>query len=200
MIFEKIRNYEAAMGKHSSSPSSAPTDLELEHLPVDRTPREQTSPPGETTVVAGNEASGADSDADSVDMEEGRDPVRAAACPEPIAHLCGTLPRNRTLEEFCMPPVRVHGRNAEGRYWKEFAEQTRSVMEDTALTDSVSLAMDDSWNIAAGDAAAAAGHQKRFFRCVDNFQIEVDEASLVVPTAHTFDKLLTEGIGALPQD
>ena len=50
-------------------------------------------------------------------------PARASATFSPLSTRCGELPSDCSIDQFHTPPAKIHKRNAELNYWKDFADQ-----------------------------------------------------------------------------
>ena len=124
--------------------------------------------------------------------------LRAPGRPEPLATHCGALPAGFTIADFHAPPSKVHARNVEGLYWKDFASQVREAFPHTSPASTVT-GPDETWNIPGSDARSAAERQLTFFKCVDKLQL--DPAGLLPtrqPAKDQFDRSLDNAIKRLP--
>ena len=85
-----------------------------------------------------------------------------------VAQHCGELLESQRVEEFHYPLAKVHARNAEGRYWKEFESQVSQVFPSLVGEQPESVS-EDSWGISCDAALGAAERQSLFFKSVDGF-------------------------------
>ena len=130
MVSEKIRNYDGVQCRHVTEGERAPNDLSL-------LPEFQAAAPvlvnetGENSASDDSEAVSSNSGDASSDPEIktllDSTPIlpRAEGRADALAKYCGSLPEGSSLEDFHEPPRKIHAKNAEGHYWKDFATQVR---------------------------------------------------------------------------
>ena len=112
---------------------------------------------------------------------------------------CGQLPQGKVLQDFLAPPSKINVRNLETLYCKNFIEQMSVVCKDHYVNATLQSAADRSWNIDFGEALRAAEQQKKFFKAIDNFKIEI-MSSTSKRTADPYDRAITTSMAKLPQD
>ena len=181
MVSEKMRNYNGVQRRHVTEAGSAPADLSL--LPiftaaaptsVDDTGKNSASDDSDAVSSSSGEVS---SDPEIKTLRDSIPiPPRAEGRADALAKHCGSLPEGSRLEDFHEPPRKIHAKNVEGNYWKEFAEQMResfpSSRTDPALTNSTS-----QWRIPEVDALTSAGKQQLFFKGLDKYNIDISIAA-----------------------
>ena len=181
MVSEKIRNYDGVQCRHVTEAGGAPNDLSLlpefqaaAPVPVDATDENSASDDRE---AVSNNSGDASSDPELKTLLDSTPiPPRAEGRADALAKHCGSLPEGSRLEDFHEPPRKIHAKNVEGNYWKEFAEQMResfpSSRTDPALTNSTS-----QWRIPEVDALTSAGKQQLFFKGLDKYNIDISIAA-----------------------
>ena len=80
----------------------------------------------------------------------------------PLATHCGDMPFWRRLEDFHVPPKKIHVRNHEGRYLQGFASQMQECFPHTDDQEPTEV-VENSFHVLMSDALAAAERQKEFF-------------------------------------
>ena len=186
LLLEKLRNYDVATRRHTVEANQTPTLLERlpEYLAPPQQDKDDADVMGECASDASSVSEGPKADPDDLleNASQAQDKTerrRDAGKTNPLAMHCGTLPTGCVLEEFHQPPTRVHARNLEGRYWKEFSTQVQETFPQPSADTNVAVST-TSWQVTNADALTAAENQKSFFKCVDNFQ--VDPESLTTKT------------------
>ena len=69
------------------------------------------------------------------------------------------MPFGSRLEDFHEPPRVINARNAEDRYWQDFAGKVREALPPSQ-SDSILANTGPQWNIREVDALIAAGKQQ----------------------------------------
>lgn len=202
MISEKLRSYDTASRLHKVEASLPPQDLAA--LPVyEYTMSDEAghTPPPPDLNQSNDESQGSRHGLPSEDEDRIQGPEatkqRCAPTSTPLASHCGNLPAGYSLEHFHAPPSKVHARNAEGRYWQEFASQMHRSLSSQEEQD-VSLALPPDCTIDSADAVDAAERQQSFFKAVDGFQLEGMDGTHEKPKATNFDKKLHRAVQTLP--
>ena len=212
MTSEKIRNYDVLQPAHTDEALQAPTNLtslpEYVNVPAD------TSLGSEADNVQGKE--GTDEGSESEDMSERGKEVddscvlsgdvglrssetRSSRRQDVVARHCGELLESQRVEEFHYPPAKVHARNAEGRYWKEFESQVSQVFP-SLVGEQLESVSEVSWGISCDAALDAAERQSLFFKSVDGF--DTGGAFDLPPCrskTDSFDRALAASFRRLPE-
>ena len=176
VIYERLRNYEAAKQAHHHQSSNDPGNLT--HLPEYGGQWKHGSDIEEEEEAAGPQEA-PDSEADGLECPQRHGdegdldnlPPKRAGKTVPLAVHCGELPSGSRLEDFHDPPAKVHRRNAEGIYWKHFVDSVGK-LSFTAEMAEVNVATVGGWDIPSDDATHALEKQKQFFKSVDSFRAE----------------------------
>jgi len=203
-IYEKLRNYEAAMRKHNVEAYAVPQNLsglpDYKLAPgLQQCDEEKgAAPPDNESDSSLEPAARRDCPEDEAEDFPQQRPRVPGSTAEPLATRCGELPTGSRVEDFHDPPLRTQRRNCEGRYWQDFAAQARETFPKT-YEEGIALARPESLQIDTADALAAVDRQKAFFQSVDKFEENVDafeeaRAPVVDTSAGTskdnFDKAL----------
>ena len=92
----------------------------------------------------------------------------------------------------------MHAKNAEGRYWQDFASQMHRSLSSQEEQE-VSLAQPPDCQIDSADAVAAAGRQEKYFQSMDGDKYEGAAGMSEKPKATNFDKTLHRALQTLPE-
>ena len=87
---------------------------------------------------------------------------------------CGCLPEGLSLESFHAPPENIRGKNTEGQYLADFAQQVKHVLPSSEdVCDDIAEV--PFFHIPAQDALDAFTHQKSYFKNVDKFSTDLKQ-------------------------
>ena len=147
MVSEKIRNYDGVQCRHVTEAEGSPNDLSLlpefqaaAPVPVDAT--DENSASDDREAVSSNSGDASSDPELKTLLDSTPIPPRAEGRADVLAKHCGSLPEGSHLEDFHEPPRKIHAKNAEGHYWKDFATQVRetfpSSCSDPTLANSTS--------------------------------------------------------------
>ncbi len=145
-----------------------------------------------------------DVDEDGDDVQGGKDVAkrgsRSVRRKQPEHVPCGILPSGSSVEEFHRPPLRLHSRNAEGKYFQSFAESLSAAQSEIDV-DAIRYAEHATWSLDPQAALESFENQKAFFRSVDGFRLEPTELlpSRADKKHDDFDVALARARRALPQ-
>ena len=181
LIYEKLRNYDAAKARHRADISSAPSNLSS--LPVFRASYEPV--PEEKSNQDMPESASDDEPPAQWNNASTDRCARAPRLPVPTPVLCGQLPEGKDLNHFHRPPSTIHCRGAEAKYWNEFSTQSSQVFvdEDTAAgEEDPARTVDVPWGISAHSAMEAADKQKKLFETMDKYITEIDGETSALPS------------------
>ena len=156
MAFEKMRNYDAIHRRHVTEAARIPADLSM--LPSFTAPSINLSNQcrdygaGDASDSGSNASRGAGNDPETeLFLESAPTFQRATGKAEPLSKHCGSLPVGSRLEEFHEPPLKLSARNAEGRYWQDFAAHVREALPHTNVSTVIANSS-SRWHIREVDA------------------------------------------------
>ena len=176
MIYEKLRNYDVGKKKREADPT-VPVNASALPLFQETCSREQQT---EARLQQPHESSGnesqdenmeVDADAETNDVSVGL--KRAQGTAMPLAVHCGVFPLGTGLSDYHTPPLKIHARNSEANYWREFSRQISEVLPETLDADP-ERAVNRSWGLSSIEASLAAEKQKLFFKAVDKSHLNIE--------------------------
>ena len=206
MIYEKLRNYDVAKKKHEADPT---VPVNVSKLPFfqETCNREQQAEaclrqPHESS---GNESQDEKMEVDADDTAETDDvsmrPKRALGTAMPLAVQCGVLPSGTGLSDYHTPPLKIHARNSEANYWREFSMQISEVLPET-LDAVPERAVNRSWCLSSIEASVAAEKQKLLFTAIDKSHLNIEgicAASATHCSREPYDVGLAAAVAKLPK-
>ena len=211
MIHEKCRNYDVAKKRHHTDMGSIPTNVA--DLPQSREPdcprSQEDDGVHKTRDSSSDEGDELEPPVDGARDVEGilgavknkTRPGRLAGQEPPIAVTCGVMPPGTGLHDFHAPPSKVHARNAEAVYWRDFGTQVVNVFPKQDDVD-VQKAVNSSWGISSLSAVTASESQRLFFKAIDKHQSDAHEPTVAAPTkrhADPYDKAVAAAVQRLPK-
>ena len=218
IIFEKLQNFELALRRVQADCCACPSDLTtLPEMQSAEVPRPSSAPPApdghpeDAESRGSSEPShhgsdvGVDDDEDGDGTAEGADEskrkkLRPGRWSQPEHVRCGTLPAGSNVEEFHRPPLRLHARNVEGKYFQTFVDSLYASQPEIDV-DAIRHAERDTWSLDSQAALESFENQRGFFRSVDGFRLEPTELLTGGRRKRRddFDVALTQARQALPQ-
>ena len=206
MIYEKLRNYDVAKRKHEAEPA---VPVNVSALPIFHEPgnREQQSEARlqQLHESSGNESQNENMVVDADDTAETEDvsmqPKRAQRSAMQIAVHCGLLPSGTGLSDYHTPPLKIHARNSEANYWRDFSMHISEVLPET-LDAVPERAVNSSWGLSSIEASVAAEKQKLFFKAIDKSQLQVEgiwATSATHRSREPYEAALAAALAKLPE-
>ena len=181
VISEKLLNYDTLIPKHSTEARAPPKDFDL--LPGFHSPKKEGPKEADVQdIFAGMDTALHNDDDESEEPHSGEDQGTGHATVLPLPRKsgaakllgthCGELPHGSQLEDYHAPPLKNHARDAEGRYWRDFAIQARDAFPASAELREVYGTTSETLDINIVDALEAVNRQNELFKSVGKFNIE----------------------------
>ena len=190
MVYERVRNFDGVHARHSADAGKAPANLSAlpPFLPTgsargdDGADLRDGASDGDGVASTSSEDAARVLDGAGVMADDEPRHRRVVSAADPLSRLCGSMPAGSRLEDFHDPPLaRAHVRNAEGKYWQNFAEHAREAFSsNVASSDFVNSS--SQWEIREVDAVESAKQQELFFKSVDKLHFNASENFATQPS------------------